>query len=324
MRHVRTDWHEVQIRASEKRRAYYAGVMACGSVWVCPVCAAKIQAVRAGELGAGIARWNAKGGVILMATYTVPHTRSEGLHDVLSRFNHAMRLFTAGRVMKRLKEAHKVAGTVKGLEVTWGESNGWHPHAHVLYFIEPGWVRLWGLADDLFRRWESATRRAGFGPVSVGGFKLQDASKARDYINKMGREYRWGAEHELVKSHSKRGAGQRFTPFDFLHAYLHDPQARYAALFREFAGAFHGRHQLVWSNGFKARLLGSEGLDDEQIAQSIGELDPILAYLTLEEWGVIRRHNLQGEVLRVAQELGGEGVLHLLSAFAGQVDMPKA
>ena len=63
---------------------------------------------------------------------------------------------------------------------------------------------------------------------------------------------------------------------------------------------------------------------DRQIAQSIGELDPILAYLTLEEWGVIRRHNLQGEVLRVAQELGGEGVLHLLSAFAGQVDMPKA
>lgn len=316
MRHVRPDWQEVQIRSAEDRRAYYAGLMACGSVWACPVCSAKIQAWRAAELRRGIEAWAARGGRVVMVTYTVPHTVSDTLLETLSRFNEAMRMFQRGEPYKRLKAAYGIAGSVKGLEVTWGEVNGWHPHAHVIYFIEPGALDLAGLRIALFERWQSATTRAGFGELSDRAFSLQDASAVRTYVTKMGREYQWNAEHELVRSHSKQGGGERFTPFDFLRAYLSSPDdGRYLALFAEFANTFYGRKQLTWSHGFKLRLLGSEGLTDEQVADSIGESDPVLAYLTLDEWRVIRRHNLQGQVLQVAELHGWEGVTHLLGAF---------
>ncbi len=40
-RHCRPDWQEVQVREGQ-RFPYYAGLMACGLLWVCPVCAAKV------------------------------------------------------------------------------------------------------------------------------------------------------------------------------------------------------------------------------------------------------------------------------------------
>jgi hypothetical protein len=207
---------------------------------------------------------------------------------------------------------------VKGLEVTWGEANGWHPHAHVIYFLEAGSVDLGALRTGLFESWQAATARSGFGALSDRAFNLQDASKVRDYVTKLGREYQWNAEHELVKSHSKVGRGLRYTPFDFLRAYLDDAgDGRMLALFAEYGYTFHGRHQLTWSRGLKRRLLGSEGLTDEEIAESVGEHDPVLAYLTLEEWRIIRRRNLQGEVLQIAQAYGREGLRHYLASVRG-------
>lgn len=313
-RHTRPDWSEVQIRGSEDRRAYYAGLMTCGSVWACPVCAAKIQSVRASEVRRAIDLWTAQGGSVLLLTLTVPHTRQDDLGALLSRFNDAYRRFTSGAPMKRLKAAHGLSGHVKALEVTWSEVNGWHPHAHVLLFIAPG-GDTYDLDTHLWQRWQSATTRTGFGSLSLRGFNLQDGSAVRNYVTKMGREYLWGAEHELVKAHTKRGrAGRSFTPFDFLRAYLVVPDdGRLLYLFAEFAHTFKGRNQLVWSRGFKALLLGSDGLTDEQVAASVGEDDPVLAHITLAEWALIRRHDLRAEVLLIVQQFGYTGLECLLA-----------
>lgn len=314
-RHTRPDWSEVQVRGAEDWRAYYAGLMTCGSVWVCPVCATKIQSVRASEVRRGIDAW---AGVVLLLTLTVPHTRQDDLGALLGCFNDAYRRFTAGRAYKSLKGLYRLSGSVRALEVTYSDINGWHPHAHVLLFLEQP-CDLEGLAGGLFERWQSATRRAGFGELSRSAFSLQDGSAVRTYVTKMGQEYLWGAEHELVKSHTKRGRGAaRFTPFDFLRAYLLEPdEGRLLYLFGEFAAVFHGRNQLVWSRGFKRSLIGSDGLTDEQVADSIGELDPVLASISLGDWWLVRRGNLQAQVLQVVQDFGREGLKHLLEHHRG-------
>jgi hypothetical protein len=287
--------------------------MTCGLVWVCPVCAAKVQSVRAAEVRRAIDLWTSQGGLVLLLTLTVPHTRQDALEDVLSRFNEGFRHLMRGKPWERLKAAHGLSGHVKALELTWGESNGWHPHAHVLLFLDaPGGV--YDLDTHLWERWQSATTRAGFGSLSLRGFNLQDGSAVRNYVTKMGTEYTWGAEHELVKAHTKRGRGsERFTPFDFLRRYLEAPDdGRLLYLFGEFAAVFRGRNQLVWSRGWKRHLLGSDGLTDEQAASSIGEFDPVLARITHADWSLIRRHNLRGQVLQTVQQFGSEGLGHLL------------
>lgn len=314
-RYIRKDWNEVQVRGSKDRRAYFAGLMACGSVWTCPVCAAKIQAARAAEARRAIDTCTAQGGSVVMASYTVPHTRSDRLSDTLDAFRKALRKLTQGAPWRRLKSLYGLSGQVSGLEVTWGESNGWHPHAHVIYFLEPGAsVDLQALHAALFEQWVSACRRVGITGLSAHhAVQVQDASQVSSYLTKMGREYQWGAEHELVKSHSKKGRGERYSPFDFLRSYLDNPNdKRMLALFAEFANAFHGRNQLTWSRGLKKRLLGTDGATDQQLADSLGEEDPILAYITAEEWTIIRRRNLQPQVLQVVQEFGRGGLDNLL------------
>ncbi len=328
MRHLRPDKREVQVRRSEKSsRPYYAGLMACGSVWTCPVCAPKIQAVRALEVRSAIDQWTAQGGSVVLLTQTVPHSRHDVLEVLLQRFTDALRRFKGCRAYTRASERFGIAGSIRGLEVTHG-ANGWHPHAHTILFLQTpppppppplqdGGGVWYDMKTELFRLWESAAARAGFvGELSADAFDVQDASKVKNYVTKLGTEYQWNSEHELVKAHSKRGSSHSLTPFDMLRRYLDAPDdGRLLALFAEYAYTFHGRRQLVWSDGLKKRLLGTEGLTDEQVAASIGESDEVLARIPLSDWKLIRRHNLQAHVLEVVNQYGSSGLEHLLETF---------
>ncbi len=315
MRHVRADRREVDVRRSEKSgRPYYAGLMACGSVWNCPVCAPKIQAVRAAEVRAAIDAWQ---GSVVLLTQTVPHSRQDELQPLLEAFTEALRKFKQGASYKRASQRFRISGSIRALETTDGR-NGWHPHAHSILFLQ-GSVVLEDMKADLFRLWRSAVARAGFeGKPSPSAFSLQDASKVKTYVTKMGAEYQWGPEHELVKAHSKTSS-RGLSPFDLLRHYdLHinaDRSSRYLARFAEYALTFHGKRQLVWSDGLKKLLLGTEGLTDQQVVDSIGEADAVLARIPLTDWALIRKHNLQGHVLQVVHQYGAAGLEHLLEAY---------
>jgi hypothetical protein len=315
MRNVRKDRKEVQVRQSlEDLRTYYANLMACGSVWACPVCAPKIQHIRAQEVRAAIDHWTELGGSVVMPTHTTAHDHSDRLYELLEAFNKAMQATKSGKRYQRLKKLFGIAHSIKALEVTHG-ANGWHPHAHTILFLEEK-SDLDQLAREMFPLWQNATARAGLKEPSEKAFKVVDASQVKSYITKMGTEYQWNAEHELVKAHSKTGKGSSFSPFDFLRANLDTSNPFLLGLFSEFAHTFHGRNQLVWSRGSKKALLGQEGLTDQQIADSLGKHDPVLAFISLEDWTRVRKGNYQGELLQVAENYGADGVRFFLSGLA--------
>lgn len=315
---VRSDWRQVEIRqSSDSGRCYYAGLMACGSVWICPLCATKIQAVRALELKAAIKEAQTQGLTVAMLAPTVPHTLQDGLGSLLDRYTKALSALLNGRAFRKLKDKYGIEGYVRALEVTYGFKNGWHPHAHVLVFLSPQ-ADLAELESDLFPIWQKAVQGKGLGEVSRTPFKLQSATYAHKYVTKLGRE--WGPAEELVHSHSKSAAGESFSPFDLLGEYTYgDPTssktAQFGALFREYADVFHGRRQLQWTQGLKKRLLGSDGLTDAEIADSLGQVDAVLAELTLEDWLLVRKANLRGELLLIAELHGSPGIQNTLDAL---------
>lgn len=307
-RHLRPDMNEVQIRERiEDGARFLGGLQVCGSVWVCPVCAPKIQAVRAAELRSGIDAWTAESGRVLMMTQTFRHSRADELEVILDAFKGALRKFRAGRGYQTAKDDLGLAGTVAGHEVTWGDVNGWHPHAHALLFVR-GDVTPDAASAALWPLWESAAHRSGL-EVSPGAFDVADGGAVRTYLTKLGREYQWNAEHELVKSHTKRSRSG-LTPFGFLHQHVEDPaDGRWLARFAEFGYAFHGKNQLTWSRGFKRDLLGTDGVSDADAAASIGEPYHVLARITAEEWGWIRRAGHHGgTVLRTFDLAGWSGL----------------
>lgn len=94
-------------------------------------------------------------------------------------------------------------------------------------------------------------------------------------------------------------AGGR-TPFALLMDYG-DGDEQSGVLFMQYAKAFKGRRQLVWSTDLRARLgLSQEATDAELGADEVSELDIILARLSLAEWKAIYYTDHRGTLLDIA------------------------
>jgi hypothetical protein len=249
------------------------------------------------------------GGQVLLASYTVSHARSQLLSETLSAFLAAQRAMAGNRPYKRLTATYGLAGSIKALEVTWGALNGWHPHCHTLLFA-PTEIFLPALEEELYVAWLASARRQGLSMNRQRGLQLVVThGRIDEYVAKWGHgptRRLWGAEDELTKANSKRGRygpdGQRgHTPFDLLRWLADTGESQPIALFREYAGVFKGRRQLVWSPGLRVLLGAGEERSDEALAGEVREDGILLATLSPAEWVAVRGRGLRGELLEVAR-----------------------
>lgn len=301
-------------KSKEHGTASYAGLQTCGSVWSCPVCAAKIAERRRVEIIHAMDTHKAQGGLISLLTLTTPHQRLDNLGDLLAKQAKALHRFWSDRGTKAVFEAMGVLGQIRALEVTHGrnspQNNGWHPHYHVLVFHGvAGDLEAWG--GVLYERWAQCCKRAGLGePSRAHGLKLHDGSKAAAYASK------WGLEDEMTKGHTKKALHGE-TPFDFLRAFLADGEDKQAAaLFREFAETFKGKRQLHWSRGLKARFAVEEA-SDEQLAAKIEDRAVLLGQISLEQWRDVLAVEGRAQVLQLAAVGGWYAVEHYLATIRG-------
>jgi hypothetical protein len=102
----------------------------------------------------------------------------------------------------------------------------------------------------------------------------------------------------MTKGHIKKARSGR-SPFDLLRSFLSDRDKQAAALFQQFALAFHGR-QLVYSQGLKAHFDLAEKTDAE-ISAEVDESAQLLGSISLNQWRVICRLDFRGEVLELAR-----------------------
>jgi hypothetical protein len=244
-----------------RKKAHYANVQRCGSIWSCPPCAAQITEKRRLELQAATERWSTvHSGSMLLLTLTNSHNSSHSLNMLKHGQKKAMSYFFGDREGKRLFGLLGRKHHIKNYEVTYG-LNGWHPHHHILLFIDSNLspTELQFIRDQLAAHWINCCLKSGLpAPSMQNGLDLRDGAYATQYVSK------WGIEHEMTKGHVKRGKQGGLTPFDLLRLSVDDP--KYGKLFQEFALAFKGSRQLVWSRGLKALLL-IEDKHDEDLAQ---------------------------------------------------------
>lgn len=281
-------------------KCHYGGLMVCGSIWVCPVCAAKISEHRRMDLQQGIETWKGLGGSVLLITHTVPHYGFQPLKFVLQGFGKGRRLQLNRKPFKGLTKRIGLAGTVRALEVTHGD-NGWHVHDHELFLLRPGsTVNLLELQGELLAQWQDACESAGLDRPNLHGISVQDGNYAAKYASK------WGMDCELTKSHLKRGREENFTPWDLLRFGKRD-------LFREYAKAFKGKRQLVWSKGLRDLLGLGKDKTDEEIAAQVDEEAELLGTLSAQEWAWVLRADRRGELLHVAEASGWSGVLRYIA-----------
>lgn len=301
------------------------GVTTCKSVWTCPVCSARICAVRQSELSDGVKAWANQGGYTWLMTLTFPHEFGMALKDLMGytgedgkkvegKFSKARQSFKNSRTYKRIlgKEVRK--GSVASLEVTVGE-HGWHPHTHDLVFatpeafgevneIEDGHGRLTSSAiDELKYAWYCALVKAGLceqhqmSDVLKHGLDIRGGQYAAEYIAKFGKEQKWGLSREVTMHAAKVGSDNKGAhPFQLL-AWAADGDDHAADQFREYAEAFEGKRMLSWSPGLKKELTGIEETTDEEAAEVEMPDEEVAGHIDSEGLSVLVSRNQVGNFL---------------------------
>lgn len=292
--------------ASGESGAWFDGLMTCKNVWLCPVCSKRVSEHRARELNEAVKAAEARGLVVALVTLTFAHTAGEALRDNLQRFVKALSRSRSGRDWHALQERYSPLGYVRALEVTHG-GNGWHPHAHELWFLPAG-TDADAFAAAYRAQWERSLDHAGLSG-NEHAFRYDAArGSIAAYVAKYGREPRWGPGRELAKNAHKRGRGRHLTPWQLL-AMARDGDQDARALFLDYAAAFKGRRQLQWSPRLRSALALAEALSDAEAAEVVPDDSEVVCTLTDDEWWTVRMNRAEADVLVIAARGSGEDVL---------------
>lgn len=294
--------------------AHYAGLETCGSIWICPVCAAKITERRKIEIEKVVKACKPLGYRVVMATYTFRHSREDSLKQCIERLTKAMKSYKSGRAAQKRSKKYSIIGSIRALEVTYSDVNGWHVHIHELIFMSQFKSAL-DLGEELRTAWKHAGLLNKL-DMDEHGFKLDECNdKVVDYIAKFGVEPSvstlvaydkgWNESSELTKWHvkqskaPKRAYNDHCTPFQLLNYSLQGDK-RSGQLFIEYANAFKGRHQLQWSQGLKD-LFAIEDFSDEELAEQQEEEAVTLVRLSYSDWRKVLGNDCRGELLEIAR-----------------------
>lgn len=253
-----------EVHARYGQRASIAGLVTCGSVWVCPVCSAVISAHRATELDK-LVHWNAaRGGSLALLTLTMRHHRGQSLKVLRQGLTAAWRHVTASRGWKEAKKAMGMDGYVRAIEATHGD-NGWHLHIHALLVFDGPITDADAaeLADEVWIRWSRGLEREGLDALRQNAVDVRRGDDALEtlgrYINKI--------VFETVGGRWKKGRGDAGrTPFEILADGLATGLADDLERWFEWEQGSKGMRQLVWSRGLKARV-GVDDVTDEELAE---------------------------------------------------------
>lgn len=296
-------------RSADHGSTHYSGLQTCGSVWSCPVCAAKISERRRVQLQTCIDQHHANGGEVLLLTLTNPHTREDDLAAMLKAQQTAIHRIYNTRAAKAFWKRLGCVGTVRAWEVTHGHANGWHPHFHILAFVDSG-LDLAQVRQQLFEIWANACRLAKLAePSAEHGVDVQNGDQASAYVSKG----LWSLAHEMTKSHTKRSVKNR-TPFDLLRSYAYDEDKQAGALFREYSAAFKGKAQLYFSPGLLKRFDLVETSDEEEAAR-IQEQAALLGRIELDEWALVLKYDHRADILILGRIGGWEPIRELLDGL---------
>ena len=295
------------VRRTDTNQAYAAGVQTCGSVWACAQCSFKIRSKRAIEISRAVRRHLDRGGSVLHVVFTVAHRAGELLEKIWGVLSDSWSYLTSGGGWQNFKHDYGLDGYIRSAEATHG-LNGWHPHLHVLLFINKPVSPVnnesdyWNLRRFLRNRWTKRLEAKHGRQVSqeyglrIDPIKSDDADGSGQYVTKV------GLEMAMTNTKLGRGEGQR-TPFAIAHDAAETGCVDDINLWREWVRASHNQRSITWSQGLREQLgLGPEKTDEELATEDPG--GETVAEITPDLWRAItaRRDGARVHVLAAFED----------------------
>lgn len=309
------DGSHVGVMKNAGGQAFFNGLQTCGSVWTCPICSGKISEIRRSELNAALAWAREAGHVPVMLTLTHRHGAGDDLRQQLKTLKAAKQRLRQRKEWRKLKPS--IVGTITATEVTHG-SAGWHTHFHEIIIFRAGErpdpkkdeSRAVSVLSRLASVWVACLRGKGLDGIEKRAFQVQGAAQTGEYMAK------WGAAEELALAGKKVGCRPGRTPWQILKmSNPQDADCEFTGLFSEYAHAFRGTRQLLWSPGLKA-LVGLDEVGDGDAAETEEEPE-MVARVSRPEWngtlGKVGAKYRRGRILTAAETDGAAGVARVVA-----------
>ncbi len=308
--------------------AYFTGVQTCGSIWACPVCAARIRQRRALEIERACLAHLEAGGGIGFGTFTLPHQRSDDLADLLAVVQKAWEKVQQNRAVRRLFERFAITGRIRSTEITFGAWHGWHPHLHLLFFADVALTDAqWDeLRDVLSDAWAAAVVRLGRDrPGSEVGVTLGKVYRADvgKYLSKVQDHYGEASSvgREMARGDVKKGRKRSRTPFELAEQAVQGVMPE-LPLWWAYEQATKGRRAIEWSRGLKARYAVEE-VDDEDLAAADVDGDQVL-WVDGHRWGLLVKREQETHLLDLVEQGGAPAAHAFLAGLVGDEDRETA
>ncbi|MDO5671991.1 MAG: protein rep [Actinomycetaceae bacterium] len=116
--------------------AFFQNVVRCGNKWICPTCSNHFKGQWRNYAVNATQNAMDQNMQVLLLTLTIPHKATDNLGSLLSILTKAWvdlsRLLKSGVLLR----PYGYGGLIRATEVTYGKAHGWHPHFHVLLFLD--------------------------------------------------------------------------------------------------------------------------------------------------------------------------------------------
>ncbi len=269
-------------------------------MWECLVCGLQIHAARAEDIKRAVEYWG--GSHVALLSLTVRHGFGDNLRATRRGVSRSFRRMINGAPWKRFRKQFGLEHHVRALEVTHG-GHGWHPHLHVLFFLDGKLTEdeLREATEWLRSRWAQCVRRAlgdDFLP-NDHGVDLRESKRA-DYLAKF--------SLEVVDPGTKRGRGTNRTPFEIATSAASGKCPEDEQLWVAYCEGMRGAKMLTWSDGLRAAVeLDVEQGDQDAADSEEQEEAQTVAVIPGKIWDAIRdRPHMSCAILEAAELAVGE------------------
>jgi hypothetical protein len=291
------------------------------------VCSAAIRVVRADEIARIAAEHIRRGGAAWMVTFTARHHLHHGLADLYDAMAKGWHRLTTGRAWKGdvrrgmagIKDQLGMTGYVRSLEVTYGFTNGFHPHLHVLVLTDGETPEGQALAQEFWKTtWTRFLMQRGYeAPSEQFGItwrRVHTPVEAGEYIAKV--QDGGGIGNEMARGDLKKGRHKTFTMFELMDYYRQTGDARVIPVWREHEQVTFRRNAITTSHGLRGDYLGDEPeLTDEEIV-AVDKGGETWALLSPEAAQVVGRNpKLKAHLLDVAEDGGFPALVEAFTAL---------
>lgn len=293
------------------------GITHCGSPFVCPECARKINAQRREDITFVTKRMLELSYSYVFATFTASHKYTDSLNDFIERFQEAQRKLKQGRMYKLFSIRWNLEHQIRTAEVTLDhpdsrKKTGWHWHAHVIVFLNRPLLsqeEADRMEAELATLWSKACDKVGLFADKEHGLKIErphyktwegviyldaeNAVRLADYAaKKVSLE---ASPSPNIKTGRK---SERISSWEMIALVTLHKRNDLIPKLSEFLVAIKGRRSMYLSRGLAA-LTGLDELEDEKIVQGQNGDTVVYAFGDREWEGFSRRGKTRAAMHRL-------------------------